>query len=86
MRKSITSGWFSIHHLRGLTDYCIRRVLHDWPDAECVKILKNQADAMSDDSIILIAEMVVPKMVQREDCYVYCTRMLGYSQLSRDFC
>jgi len=51
--------------------YYLRRVLHDWPDAECIKILTNQADAMADDSILLIAEMVVPKMVQREDCYVY---------------
>lgn len=48
-----------------------RRVLHDWPDTYCAKILQNQADAMAEDSILLIADMVVPDKVQRDDTYVY---------------
>lgn len=40
---------------------------------------------MADDSILLIAEMVVPKMVQREDCYVYCAQTLTHNPLSGTF-
>lgn len=45
--------------------------MHDWPDVECSKILRNQADAMGPDSIILVAEAVIPERVQCEDTYCY---------------
>lgn len=34
--------------------------MHDWPDEEAAKILRNTADAMGPDSRILIDEAVVP--------------------------
>jgi O-methyltransferase. len=34
--------------------------LHDWPDAECVKILKNVAGAMERKSRVILAEIIVP--------------------------
>ncbi|KEF63069.1 uncharacterized protein A1O9_01045 [Exophiala aquamarina CBS 119918] len=40
--------------------YYLRHVLHDWPDAECVKILQNLASALRSDSHILIDEIVLP--------------------------
>jgi arsenate reductase-like glutaredoxin family protein len=33
----------------------------DWPDDQAVKILKNQATAMSEDSVILLDDMVLPE-------------------------
>ena len=51
--------------------YYLRRVLHDWSDDLCQKILRHQADAMAPDSKILIADMILPDMVQREDTYCY---------------
>jgi demethylsterigmatocystin 6-O-methyltransferase len=38
----------------------MRNILHDWPDNECVTILKNTAAALAPDSVILIDEMVLP--------------------------
>ncbi|KAF7196059.1 O-methyltransferase hmp5 [Pseudocercospora fuligena] len=51
--------------------YYFRRVLHDWPDEYASKILRHQADVMAEDSVLLVAEMVVPDRVQREDTWVY---------------
>lgn len=40
--------------------YLLRMIIHDWPDEEAVKILRQQADAMGPDGRILIMDMVVP--------------------------
>ncbi|KAH0840561.1 hypothetical protein FOPE_06050 [Fonsecaea pedrosoi] len=34
--------------------------MHDWPDAECLKILSRLSEAMASDSLILIDEIVLP--------------------------
>ena len=41
--------------------YHLRRILHNWQEDECRKILKNIADAMASDSILLIGEMIIPE-------------------------
>lgn len=41
--------------------YLLRTILHDWPDVDAVKILKNIANAMSPSSRLLIMDMVLPK-------------------------
>ncbi len=38
----------------------MRRILHDWPDNLCVKILQQLAAAMGENSRILIDEVVLP--------------------------
>lgn len=38
----------------------MRNVLHDYPDARCVKLLHKTMAAMSKDSVILIDEMILP--------------------------
>ena len=38
----------------------MRNVLHDWPNAQCLDILKNIVPAMESDSEIWIDEVVVP--------------------------
>jgi hypothetical protein len=37
----------------------MRHVIHDWPDAECVKILANTAAKMTSSTKLLICEHVV---------------------------
>lgn len=45
--------------------------MHNWPDAECSKILANTASAMAPDSRLFIAEMVVPELTDSGDDTVY---------------
>jgi demethylsterigmatocystin 6-O-methyltransferase len=45
----------------GAKVYYMRNILHDWPDATCMIILKHLRAAMSDDSVIMIDEIVVQK-------------------------
>lgn len=37
----------------------MRHVIHDWPDAECVKILANTASKMTSSTKLLICEHVI---------------------------
>jgi hypothetical protein len=47
--------------LQGATIYYIRRCLHDWPDTDCIRILKNISTAMTPGvSRLLISEIVLP--------------------------
>lgn len=50
--------------LSGAHFYYMRRVLHDWPDKECLQILRNLAAVMpltsEGESYILIDEVVLP--------------------------
>lgn len=39
--------------------YLLQNVLHDWSDEQCVKILRNCAQAMSENGRILIFEAVI---------------------------
>ena len=51
--------------------YYLRRIMHDWPDEQCLRILKHNVDAMGPDSRLLIADIVVPDRVQNVDTYCY---------------
>ncbi|KAJ9610291.1 hypothetical protein H2200_005068 [Cladophialophora chaetospira] len=51
--------------MRGAKFFYLRRILHDWPDEDCLKILAHLKDAMADgrgESRILIDEVVLPDM------------------------
>jgi O-methyltransferase domain len=41
--------------------YALKFILHDWPDAECIRILKNCRQAMAPDGRVLVIEHVVPE-------------------------
>jgi 6-hydroxytryprostatin B O-methyltransferase len=45
----------------GADVYLLRMILHDWPDAEAVKILKNLVVAMNAESRLIIMDTVLPK-------------------------
>jgi spermidine synthase len=42
--------------------YALKFILHDWPDAECVRILRNCRQAMAPGGRVLIVEHVVPEV------------------------
>ncbi|KAI1197676.1 S-adenosyl-L-methionine-dependent methyltransferase [Nemania serpens] len=53
--------FFTPQPIKGARAYYLRNILHDWPDHKCVEILKNIKSAMTEDSRILIDEMVLPE-------------------------
>ncbi|GAM33496.1 O-methyltransferase [Talaromyces pinophilus] len=40
--------------------YYMRRIMHDWPEDDCVQILKQLVDVFANDSKILLDEVVLP--------------------------
>ncbi|KAK1142382.1 hypothetical protein N8T08_007934 [Aspergillus melleus] len=44
----------------GATFYYMRNVLHEYPDAQCVKLLQLQLAAMGPDSVLLVDELIRP--------------------------
>lgn len=58
--ESMAHDFFQEQPIKGAKAYYLRNIMHDWPDAKCVDILKQLRNAMSADSVILIDEMVLP--------------------------
>lgn len=52
--------FFSPQPIQGATIYYMHKIMHDWSDADCVRILAHLRDAMAPDSRIFINEMIVP--------------------------
>lgn len=52
--------FFEPQPVQGAKFYYLRHVLHDWPDEQCVKILRQVVAALAPHSRILIDEVVVP--------------------------
>lgn len=44
----------------GARAYYLRNIFHNHADDRCVTMLKSLADAMADDSVILLDELVLP--------------------------
>nr|P0CT90.1 RecName: Full=3-O-methyltransferase 2; Short=Mtrase 2 [Phanerochaete chrysosporium RP-78] len=55
--------------VRNCDVYYIRHILHDWPDASCVQILRNVKEAMQPSSRVLIHEYVL-QQTTRDDVTV----------------
>ncbi|KAH7408672.1 O-methyltransferase-domain-containing protein [Phaeosphaeria sp. MPI-PUGE-AT-0046c] len=47
--------------VKGAKAYYLRTILHDWPQKQAQVILENLRDAMSEDSVVLIHETVLPE-------------------------
>ncbi|KAJ5085888.1 hypothetical protein N7532_010659 [Penicillium argentinense] len=54
-------NFFEPQPVRGARVYFMRTVLHDWPDRQAAQILGRVRDAMSDESILLISETLLPE-------------------------
>lgn len=52
--------FFKEQPVKGADIYLLRTIIHDWPDAEAVKILRRLVQAMKPTSRILIMDMVLP--------------------------
>ncbi|KAG4033051.1 hypothetical protein MFRU_005g00690 [Monilinia fructicola] len=59
--EKMTYDFFTPQPIKGALIYYIRRCLHDWPDEYCITILSNIANAMTSNSRLLIAEIVLPE-------------------------
>ncbi|KXN90283.1 Sterigmatocystin 8-O-methyltransferase [Leucoagaricus sp. SymC.cos] len=51
----------------GCKFYYLRHVLHDWPESDCLKILKNVRQAANSLSKLLIHEYVLQHLVRKDD-------------------
>ncbi|KAL4789688.1 S-adenosyl-L-methionine-dependent methyltransferase [Aspergillus venezuelensis] len=58
--EAVPQNFFEPQAITGARIYYMRNILHDWPDAECIAILKHTAAALAPHSVILIDEMVIP--------------------------
>lgn len=53
--------FFSPQPVKDATTYLLGRALHDWPDMQAEKILGSIREGMSEDSILLVWENVLPE-------------------------
>jgi hypothetical protein len=54
------SGSFFESLPAGADAYFMKHILHDWDDADCLRILGNCANAMTDHAKLLVCEKIVP--------------------------
>lgn len=59
--QAIEHDFFQPQPHVGADVYLLRTILHDWPDADAIKILKCTVSAMASSSRLLIMDMVLPK-------------------------
>lgn len=53
--------FFTPQPIKGAKFYYLRHIMHDWPDEDCIRILKNIIPAMGPDSLILIDDVALPE-------------------------
>ncbi|KAL3418584.1 O-methyltransferase [Phlyctema vagabunda] len=84
--EKMVIDFFNPQPVKNAHVYYLRRIMHNWQDAEAQKILKNIAGAMAPDSRLLIGEMVVPTEPEGIDKTVYwmdlCMLIIGGKERS----
>lgn len=58
--EPVPQNFFEPQAVKGAKFYYMRNILHDYPDDKCHAILRNTIDALAEDSLILIDDMVLP--------------------------
>jgi hypothetical protein len=58
-RVEIVGGSFFDEVPSGADAYVVRRILHDWPDRECVRILHSVRRVIPDDGRLLVIDAIV---------------------------
>jgi demethylsterigmatocystin 6-O-methyltransferase len=53
--------FFTPQPIQGAKFYYLRHIMHDWPDKDCIRILKNIIPAMGPESLILIDDVTLPE-------------------------
>lgn len=67
--EKLQHDFFSPQPVKEAQIYYIRRVFHDWLDAEARQILTSIVPAMAPDSRILISDMALPEPVTLQDAH-----------------
>ncbi|KAJ4135061.1 fusarubin cluster-methyltransferase [Fusarium equiseti] len=57
----IEYDFFTTQPIKHADVYLLRTILHDWPDADAVRILQGVVEAMGPNSHLLIMDMVLPQ-------------------------
>lgn len=60
-RCDVIAGDFFVSVPPGADAYVLKRVLHDWDDDQCRRILRHCRDAMDENGRVLIIDAVVPE-------------------------
>ncbi|KFX91428.1 hypothetical protein V490_05912 [Pseudogymnoascus sp. VKM F-3557] len=60
--EKLSIDFFTPQPIKNAHVYYLRRIMHNWQDREAIVILSHIADAMGQDSRLLIGEMVVPEV------------------------
>ncbi|KAF2738110.1 S-adenosyl-L-methionine-dependent methyltransferase [Polyplosphaeria fusca] len=80
----MVQDFFQPQAIKGAKFYYLRAIMHDWPDAECVKILRNIVPAMGPESRIIIDDVVMPDTnVPWQAAYMSLTMMGCLGSLER---
>ncbi|EMR64685.1 hypothetical protein MGN70_008615 [Eutypa lata] len=53
--------FFTPQPVKGARAYYLRNILHDFPNQKCIEILQNLRAGMTEESVVLIDEMVLPE-------------------------
>jgi O-methyltransferase domain len=59
--ETMASDFFKPQPVKGAKAYFMRRIMHDWGDKECKLILENIISSMTEDSKLLINDLVLPQ-------------------------
>lgn len=57
----INYDFFTPQPIHAAQVYFLRQILHDWPDEQALKILRNQIEAMSRNSKLVIMDLIMPE-------------------------
>lgn len=63
----------------GADAYIIKHIIHDWDDAESIRILKNIHSAMNQNGKVLVVEMVVPEGNEPSPAKILDVQMLMFT-------
>jgi len=58
-RLELSGGSFLEKVPSGLDAYILKHIIHDWPDKDCVTILKNIRSAMKEGSHVIVVDVVI---------------------------
>lgn len=56
----VSHDFFKAQPVKGAEIYFMHKIMHDWPDKDCVIILEHLRDAMTSESRILINDCILP--------------------------